>query len=122
MPELLPDRLPWFIAGPLIGFVIVGLYALLNKPLGATRAYANVLTFVFNRSKAEAWRIWYFGGLLAGGLLAAVLQGGPSINLDYGALGRAVPLPLLVPLLLVGGILMGYGARWSGGCTSGHGM
>lgn len=29
------DRCPWYIAGPLLGVVIVGLRALLNQPLGA---------------------------------------------------------------------------------------
>ena len=27
-----------------------------------------------------------------------------------------------MPVLLAAGVLMGYGARWAGGCTSGHGM
>jgi uncharacterized membrane protein YedE/YeeE len=31
-------------------------------------------------------------------------------------------VPLLVPLLLLVGLAMGYGARWAGGCTSGHGI
>ena len=29
---------------------------------------------------------------------------------------------MLVPLLLLVGVLVGYGARWAGGCTSGHGL
>lgn len=27
-----------------------------------------------------------------------------------------------VGVLFVGGILVGFGTRWSGGCTSGHGL
>jgi uncharacterized membrane protein YedE/YeeE len=122
MFELLPDRLPWFIAGPLIGLLIVGLYALLSRPLGASGSYVNVIAFIRDRPKAELWRVWYFVGLLAGALVAVVLQGGPSFNLAYGALGRVIPLPALIPLLFLGGTLMGFGARWAGGCTSGHGL
>ena len=33
-----------------------------------------------------------------------------------------VPLPALIPILFAAGVLMGYGARWAGGCTSGHGV
>ena len=27
-----------------------------------------------------------------------------------------------MPVLFVGGLLVGYGVRWAGGCTSGHGL
>jgi uncharacterized protein len=26
------------------------------------------------------------------------------------------------PLLIIGGVLVGYGSVWGGGCTSGHGV
>jgi uncharacterized membrane protein YedE/YeeE len=122
LAELLPDRLPWFVAGPLIGLLIVGLYAVQNKPLGATSGYTNVIALLSRRPRVEMWRVWYFVGILAGALLAAMLQGDFSFNLSYGALGRVVSMPVLIPLLFLGGILMGYGARWAGGCTSGHGL
>ena len=121
MFDILPDRLPWYIAGPLIGLCVVALYGLVNRPLGATTAYLE--TYKFARGlRFDAWRVWFFGGLVVGGFVAAVLNGGPSFNLDYGSLGKEVPLLLLVPLLAVAGFVMGYGARWSGGCTSGHGI
>ena len=44
--ELLPDRLPWFIAGPIIGLLVVALYAVANKHLGVTTAYLQVMTLV----------------------------------------------------------------------------
>ncbi len=122
MEPLLPERLPWFVAGPLIGLLIVAMYALINKPLGVSGAYAEVITFVRQRRHAAVWRVWYFVGLLAGGALATWLCGDLAVGLDYGALGRAVPLPALIPILLAAGVLMGYGARWAGGCTSGHGL
>ena len=122
MVQLLPDRVPWFVAGPLIGLLVVGLYAVANKPLGASGAYVNVAAFFRHRRNAEMWRVWYFVGLLAGGLIAALLRGGPSFGLGYGALGRALPLSALIPVLFLAGILMGFGARWAGGCTSGHGL
>lgn len=119
---MLPDRLPWFIAGPVVGLLIVGLFAIANRPLGVSGSYVQVASFLRRRPGTEVWRVWYFVGLAAGALLVAVLRGGPSFSLEYGALGRLLPLPVLVPVLVAAGALMGYGARWAGGCTSGHGM
>ena len=122
MLHLLPDRVPWFIVGPLLGLLVVGLYAVANKPLGASGAYVQTLTFFRLRPTAEIWRVWYFGGIIAGAALAALLRGGPSFGFGYGALGLAVPPAILIAMLFAGGVLMGYGARWAGGCTSGHGL
>lgn len=119
--DLLPDRLAWYIAGPLMGLTVVGLYALANKPLGATTAYSETLMF-FRRRAFEPWRVSLFAGLISGAFLAALSRDGLSWNLDYGTLGDLIPLAALAPLLLGAGLIMGYGARWSGGCTSGHGV
>ncbi len=58
--------------------------------------------------------------LTLGGTLAALLRGAPSPVLDpslSATFGSAWPLALLG-----GGFLVGLGARWAGGCTSGHGL
>ncbi len=119
--DLLPDRLAWYIAGPLMGLTVVGLYALANKPLGATTAYSQTFR-LFLRQSFEPWRVFLFAGFIGGAVLAALLRDGISLNMDYGTLGNLVPLAALVPLLIGAGFVMGYGARWSGGCTSGHGL
>jgi uncharacterized membrane protein YedE/YeeE len=60
------------------------------------------------------------GGLVIGAAAAAGLGTG---HVDgYGALADVLPAPLLVLVLLACGVLIGYGARWAGGCTSGHGI
>ena len=120
--DVLPDRLDWFIAGPIIGLLTVALYAVANKHLGVTTSYLQVMTFVRSPRTAEMWRVWFFGGLVLGALVAAFLRGGPSANLDYGALADLLPIAAIVPVLFVAGLLMGFGARWGGGCTSGHGI
>lgn len=122
MVQLLPDRLPWFIAGPLIGLLVVALYALANRPLGVSGSYLAFVGLLRGRPDENRWRAWYFVGLIAGGLLVALLRGDFALSLDYGRLGQVVPLGALIPILFVAGILMGYGARWAGGCTSGHGI
>ena len=120
--DVLPDRLDWFIAGPIIGLLTVMLYAVANKHLGVTTSYLQVMTFVRSPRTAEMWRVWFFGGLVLGSLVAVFLRGGPSANLDYGALADLLPLAAIIPVLFVAGMLMGFGARWGGGCTSGHGI
>jgi len=57
-----------------------------------------------------------------GSLVLSLLRGGQSFGLEYGALSRLLPLGALIPVLFLGGMLMGFGARWAGGCTSGHGL
>jgi uncharacterized membrane protein YedE/YeeE len=61
---------------------------------------------------ARAWRLYFVGGLVAGGIVAALLV--PS------AFGGAV---LRAPAARVAaGLLVGFGTRLSNGCTSGHGV
>jgi uncharacterized membrane protein YedE/YeeE len=102
--------------------LIVGIYAIANRPLGASGAYVQTLERVRFGAATEPWRVWYFVGIPLGGTLVAVLRGGPPLGLSYGALGAALPVIVLAPVLLFAGILCGYGARWMGGCTSGHGL
>lgn len=119
--DLLPDRLAWYIAGPLMGLCVVGLYVLANRPLGATTAYSETFSF-FRRRAFEPWRVALFAGLVFGALVATVMGPGISPRMSYGELGDLVPLAALIPILLGAGFVMGFGARWSGGCTSGHGL
>ncbi|GAC1456213.1 MAG: YeeE/YedE family protein [Ktedonobacterales bacterium] len=120
--HLLPDRLPWFVAGPCLGLLVVGLYAVANKPLGATGAYVQVINLARDRITLETWRIWYFVGLIVGAAIAVALGSGFTLTASYGVLGEALPIVVLIPLLAGAGVLLGYGARWMGGCTSGHGL
>ena len=120
--HILPDRVPWYIVGPLMGLTVVAFFAIANKPMGATTAYAETFQFAARRKVKEFWRVWLFVGMAAGALLVSVLRGGPSLTMSYGLLGTLVPVGLLIPILFGAGLAMGFGARWSGGCTSGHGI
>ena len=55
------DRCPWFIAGPVLGLVIIGLRATVNKPLGALGGYIDVTEHITRRS-----RLGFSAFLLAG--------------------------------------------------------
>ena len=73
---------------------------------------------------AVDWQWMLVIGMVVGALISALLSG------DFGwqwiptlwaaAFGTDPLLRIIVALL--GGILLGFGARWAGGCTSGHGI
>ncbi len=117
----LPHDLPWYIVGPLIGLCPVALYAVANKHLGASAAYSQIAR-VFVRRVTEPWRAYYFVGLVIGAVVAAILQGGPRFHLGYNFIYGWMPVWGAVGVLFASGLAMGYGARWAGGCTSGHGL
>ena len=71
--SILPDRSPWFIIGPLLGILTAGFFLVMNQPLGASGAYTQTLNFVQKNGYRTIWRIWYFVGMAAGGLI--VTQG-----------------------------------------------
>jgi uncharacterized protein len=122
MDGILPAQLAWYVAGPLIGLVIVALYALANQHLGASGAYVQVAYLASRRAGVTMWQVWLFVGVIVGASVATLLRGDLQLSLTYGALGVALPVAVLIPLLFLAGVLMGYGARWAGGCTSGHGL
>ena len=120
MLHLLPHRLPWWLAGPGIGLCVVALYALGSMRLGVSGAWLQVMALARGRRPSEPWRLWFLGGLI-GGVATAALLGTITLH-GYGALGSELSPWALVLLLLAGGVAIGYGARWAGGCTSGHGI
>ena len=121
MSGVLPDQLPWWVAGPGVGLCVVALYGLANARLGVSGGWLQVLLVAQRRPVTEAWRLWFNGGLIGGAVLAAWLGRGFVVH-GYGDLSDHLSSYALVPLLLVVGLLIGYGARWARGCTSGHGI
>lgn len=111
--------LPWYLVGPMMGLSVVGLYALANLHLGVTGAYVQLVDYA-RRRPIQHWRLWFLGGVILGSLLVAIAGSSPQFGLGYGALGHLLPFWLLVPVLFFGGLLIGFGARWAGACTSGH--
>ncbi|WP_151769668.1 YeeE/YedE family protein [Streptomyces abyssomicinicus] len=63
--------------------------------------------------------------IFLGGLIAAVTSGRFDLRLDMGpgfrSLVTADPTMMIV-LLFTGGVLVGFGTRLAGGCSSGHGL
>lgn len=123
MFDLLPDRMPWFIVGPGLGLLIIGLFLLANQPLGASGAYVQTSGLLRKKDGVAVWRVWYFVGMFLGGLIVTqVLRTGAEVRSGYDALTAVFPLGAVIPLVFGGAVLLGYGAGVAGGCTSGHGL
>ena len=105
--HLLPPYLPWFIVGPLIGLIPVTLYAVANRPLGASGSYLQTILALRGRA-TEGWRAWFFVGLIIGVLVAAVLQRGPVPHLGSNFISGWVSPVATIPILFLSGAL----GRW----------
>lgn len=102
---------------PLLGGALIGLSAsLLLWANGRVAGISGVVGSLLAPIRGDiSWRALFFGGLLAGGLLLAWLRpvsfaAPASLSLGGGA------------LLVVAGLLVGFGSRLGNGCTSGHGV
>lgn len=63
--------------------------------------------------------------IFLGGLIAAVTSGRFELRFDMGAGFRDLVTgdpTTMIALLFVGGVLVGFGTRLAGGCSSGHGL
>lgn len=118
--HVIPAQLPWWVAGPGVGLCVVALYALAGLRLGVSGGWLQLVFLAERRRLTEPWRLWFTGALVAGAFLAALLGSGRTSG--YGALSTALSPVALVAVLAAVGVLIGYGARWAGGCTSGHGI
>jgi hypothetical protein len=101
---------PWMslAGGVLIGLSATMLMVLNGRIAGMTGIVSGIIPPV---STDWPWRIAF----LAGAVLAPVI-----FLFAGGAIEYAVPVSL--PLLVVGGLLVGAGVYFGAGCTSGHGV
>jgi len=96
--------------GALIGLGAVMLMGGLGRIMGATGILAGI---VFPESGADLrWRLAAFAGMVMGPALAFLILGKwPALD---------VPVPSMA--IVAGGLLVGLGASYGSGCTSGHGV
>jgi uncharacterized protein len=118
---MLNPQLAWYVAGPLLGLCVIAVRLLFNARLGVTGGYSSIVDSVRHRSPTFDWRAWFVIGVLFGGTVFALAAGGQDFH-GYGWLTRSFDDVLVAPILVVSGLLIGYGAKLSGGCTSGNGL
>jgi len=97
------------IGGALIGLSAVLLMLLTGRIAGISGIFAGLLDV---RSDDKGWRIAFIAGLM----LVPVVAG-------WIGFGMAAPkLPANWIVIAMAGLLVGFGTRLGGGCTSGHGI
>jgi uncharacterized membrane protein YedE/YeeE len=121
---LLHSQLPWYLAGPVLGLCVVACRALFNGRLGVTGGYSEIVGRLAAGQRRLDWRGWFLIGVLLGGTAFALIAGGPDFH-GYGWLTANIhgaAQVVIIPILLLAGILIGFGAKLAGGCTSGNGL
>jgi uncharacterized membrane protein YedE/YeeE len=113
------QQLAWYVGGPLLGLCVVALRWLLNERLGATAAWSDAISRVSAREERLSVHGWLLVGLIFGGVVLGLF--GPGID-GYGWLTDTFSAPVVVLVLALSGVLIGYGAKLAGGCTSGNGL
>ena len=132
-------RDPW-IAGISIGLLSWFVFVLVNQPIGVSTALSSVsgeaASPILGRDVFLTDGYWikfpfsfdygvlFLVGIFIGGLVNAITSNTfkwekvPRVWREY--FGRSVAKRLIVAF--IGGVLVLYGARMAGGCTSGHGL
>jgi hypothetical protein len=150
--EFIRHPWPWYVAGPIIGLTVPLLLLAGNKLLGISSTMRQIcamcvpanIPFLKYNWKNQSWNLFFAAGLLIGGFVGGVLLHpvtpmplSPATLESLNALGISKQ-PGILPveifswanlltwqhLIIVvgGGFLVGFGTRYAGGCTSGHGI
>lgn len=150
MIHFLQGAWPWYFSGPMLALVMVlllwaggsfGVSSTLRSlcTIGGAGKHAEFFKFDW---KAQRWNLVFVLGAIIGGYLAGIAWPNPlPLDLSVATVQdlQALGIPFdgdLAPkslfswaslatvkgflVLVVGGFLVGFGARWAGGCTSGH--
>jgi len=128
-----------YVVGVGIGVLSWLTFMLSDKPIGCSTAYARtsgMIEHVFRGKKVHEkeyykkfvpeidWELMLVAGIVIGSFISASLSGQfrfewvPSL---WGETFGYDPVLRMITALL-GGFFIGFGARWAGGCTSGHGI
>lgn len=143
---------PWYVAGPLLGLTVPALLIFGNKQFGISSNLrhlcaiipSKVAFFSYDWKREGSWNLIFALGIVLGGFLGGVVFENPNpvaISAQTTAQLAHLGVPqgdTLMPtalfgwhslftlrgflLMVVGGFLVGFGARYAGGCTSGHGI
>ena len=98
----------------LIGGLLIGLSAVLMILLnGKIAGISGIVGGLLARKGSEVgWRVVFIVGLLLGAFIYILATGG----------ALPVNIQASLPVMVIAGLLVGFGTRLGSGCTSGHGV
>lgn len=105
------------VGGALIGLSAALLWVGNGRIAGISGIASTAIQGVAGRATGAGWRMAFTGGMIAAPLLYLLITGKWQ---DWAANPPALSAPL--PVLVLGGLLVGFGTRLGSGCTSGHGV
>lgn len=97
----------------LVGGVMIGLASVMLLWLnGRIAGISGIVAGMVSQKGSEfGWRAMFVAGLLLGAFGYALYNGGLPVSVLAS-----------IPVLVVAGLLVGFGTRLGSGCTSGHGV
>ncbi|AFK01545.1 protein of unknown function DUF395 YeeE/YedE [Emticicia oligotrophica DSM 17448] len=150
MLEFIKQPWHWAIAGIFIGLTVPTLLLIGNKTFGISSSLRHICAACFPANisyfkydwKKEIWNLFFVFGVLLGGFIATQFLSNPNpiainpetVN-DLKALGvndftHLMPTDIFnidnifnlkgLVFFVIGGLMVGFGTRYAGGCTSGH--
>ena len=139
MEWLTMERWSPYAAGIGIGVLSWFAFLLSNRPIGCSTAFARssgMVERLFRGQKVNEkayykqfvpsidWEWMLVIGVFVGAFLSVQLSKTFQIEVVPPLWAQAFGTTSMARILvaLIGGVIMGFGARWAGGCTSGHGI
>jgi hypothetical protein len=150
MIEFIQQPWPWYVSGMLIAatmFTLLyfgksfGFSSNLRTICSVCGGGKSVKFFDFNW-RSQVWNLMFLIGALIGGYIAAqFLSDGQPVMISESTISDLALLGISAPasvqpeelfsfdaafslkgflILSTGGLMVGFGSRWAGGCTSGH--
>ena len=127
MLEWILEPWPWYVVGPMIGLTVPMLLLLTGKSLSISSSLRHIGAACAPRSKLpylsknynwrdHIWNLLFVSGIVIGAFIANYFLSTEPIKflpVEYQS-------PKGIVLLFVGGVCIGFGTRYAGGCTSGH--
>ena len=117
---------PWYVSGPLVGMTVPLLLLIVGEQFGISSSLRHLNSMCSPSTKIEylkgndwrkeSWNLFFVLGIVVGSSIGMhVLSNTPAPLLPshYHHWGGMMAL-------FVGGLFVGFGTRYAGGCTSGH--
>jgi uncharacterized protein len=141
---------PWYVAGPVIGLFVPALLIVGNRVFGVSSNLRHLCSavlpskldyFSYDWKRTGLWNLVFVAGILVGGFLGSHWAGSQDVAIseqtrlaltklgihDFSGLAprEVFTWSALLTLkgfvcVVMGGLLVGFGTAYAGGCTSGH--